>query len=270
MRILVPTDFSPTAKVAVRYVVELARKFNAEIKLLHVVSVNSPPRVQVAFRERHLIDIMTNDALEKLGILKDDIKALNPEAGEVTAEVIEGYPFENVVSNYAHYHDINLIALGTTGAGALEGMLIGSNAAALISKSAVPVLTIPDSALFRGIRNIVYAADMESVQSEINVLIPLIKELHPTIHILHITGSGEPVKEMEPLETDKYPDITIRTHMSNNNDLLEGLEEYSHSVNAEMLVMFTHELNFFEKLFGSSATRKMAFHTHTPLLTIKK
>jgi hypothetical protein len=37
-----------------------------------------------------------------------------------------------------------------------------------------------------------------------------------------------------------------------------------------MLAMFTHKLDFYEKLFGRSVTRQLAFHSSVPLLTFNK
>ena len=50
-------------------------------------------------------------------------------------------------------------------------------------------------------------------------------------------------------------------------DYIDGFITF---VKADILTMFTHDLTFFEKLFGKSVTREMAFHTGIPLLTIKK
>jgi len=53
-------------------------------------------------------------------------------------------------------------------------------------------------------------------------------------------------------------------------DITDDIDEFIADINADMLTMFKRDLTFFEKLFGKSVTREMAFHTWTPLLTIKK
>ena len=66
----------------------------------------------------------------------------------------------------------------------------------------------------------------------------------------------------------KYPKITF--HVSINDDITEGIDEYVAKIKADMVSMFTHDLTFYEKLFGKSVTRQMAFHTWIPMLTFKK
>jgi hypothetical protein len=34
--------------------------------------------------------------------------------------------------------------------------------------------------------------------------------------------------------------------------------------------LFTHKLDFYEKLFGKSVTRQLAFHSTVPILTFNK
>ncbi len=65
-----------------------------------------------------------------------------------------------------------------------------------------------------------------------------------------------------------YPGLSVQ--VSRNEDILQGIEFYVTEHTADMIVMFTYKHSFFEKLFGKSITRKMAFHTKTPLLSIKK
>jgi len=53
-------------------------------------------------------------------------------------------------------------------------------------------------------------------------------------------------------------------------EITNGIDEFSADAKADMLIMFTHDLTFSDKLFGKSVTREMAFYTRITLLTIKK
>ena len=162
--------------------------------------------------------------------------------------------------------------MGTKGATGLTKVLIGSNAAAVINSSDIPVITVPEFARFNNLKHIVYATDILNLNKELKMIVPFAKLFDATIHILHIVSLKSKKKINTKNIVDKlkiiYPKITF--HVAINDQILEEIDEYTADIKADMLVMFTHDLTFFEKLFGKSVTRQMAFHIWIPLLTIKK
>ncbi|MBL7850864.1 MAG: universal stress protein [Cyclobacteriaceae bacterium] len=274
MKIVVPADFSRLSEVAVRYACGVAKKLKAEIVLLHVVHFAGPPRAAVEFKIRALEGRMTEearqDALDLIRRLKREFKGL-----KLSYEIISGHPVESVIEVYAKRNDADLIIMGTKGASGLQKVLIGSNAAAVISKSRLPVMAIPEHARFgKGVKTIVYASDLERVGVEMKYLIPLAHLFGASIHLLHVTS----VKSKGNVSLD---DITKKIRQSRgaakvtvsilmSESVLEGIDQYVADVKADMLAMFTHNPSFIEKLFDWSVTRRAAFQTWIPLLTIKK
>ena len=62
----------------------------------------------------------------------------------------------------------------------------------------------------------------------------------------------------------------IPHHVLRNDNVAEALNTYITDEQADMLAMFTHKLDFYEKLFGKSVTRQLAFHAQVPLITFNK
>jgi nucleotide-binding universal stress UspA family protein len=62
----------------------------------------------------------------------------------------------------------------------------------------------------------------------------------------------------------------IVTLVTVDPDIDGAIDQYAAVCKADLLAMFTHELSFYEKLFDKSITRKMAFHSKTPLLAFKQ
>ena len=62
MKILVPTDFSRFAETAMDYAAKMAKKIKAEIILLHVVYINTHPKVSTALRTDEIEDSMVESA----------------------------------------------------------------------------------------------------------------------------------------------------------------------------------------------------------------
>lgn len=271
MKILIPTDFSKLSKVAVRYAIVLGQKFKAETILLNVVYIPGPPKatLKTQYIEKTLKENAEVDCIQLINEIKKGKKGkLN-----ISCQAIKGYPVEDVVKSFSIHNDIDLIIMGTKGATGLKKVLIGSNAAAVINSSKIPVITVPEYARFKPLKNIVYATDMKNLYAEIKNILPLAKLFNAHIHLLHVippTYKKKIDKEKvvhELIRKVKYSKVTF--HISMNDDVPESIEEYISDSNAEMLVMFTHKLSLFEKLFGTSVTRRMAFHGHTPLFTIR-
>lgn len=274
MKILLPTDFSKLSKVAVLYAAKLAKKLNAEIVLIHAVFINSPPRAQAALKTNQILDAMIDNAKQDFVYLTNEVKQ---EAGNkigISYKIVKGYPVEDVIETFAHNNDIDLIIMGTKGASGLIKVLIGSNATAVIGNSNIPVIAVPEHARFNNIKHVVYASDMLALNKEVKTLIQFAQLFDSFIHILHIVSSNSKKKidkikiQNDLISKYNYPHISV--HVLLNDDIVEAIDEYIADVKADLVAMFTHKPTFFEKLFGKSVTREMAFHSWIPLLAIKK
>lgn len=274
MKILIPTDFSNRSKVAVRYAVTLAKKLDAEIILLHAVHFDAPPRAAVSMKTPRIEDSMVENAEQDGAQLLREIRAEHGADQNIHYEITRGLPMKDAVSAYAQKHGISLIVMGTKGATGLDQVLLGSNAAAMINASSIPVITVPEFAHCESLKHIVYATDMQNTLAELQALIPWAKAFDATIHALHIAppGAAEALDAAKTAETlvqeSGYPNISF--HVAANDDVIAGLDVFIAQKQADLLAMFTHDLTFFEKLFGQSVTRKMAFQSNIPLLTMKK
>lgn len=270
MKILIPTDFSTPAKVALNFAIKLGRKFNAELILLSVIYQEGPGRGSL--KAKDLEEILINDALNECAKLIEELKS--PYNPKIKYDVIPGYPVEKIINNYAINHDIDLIIMGTKGATGLKKIFLGSNAVAVINKSKLPVIAIPQRAKFNDLSDIAYATDILDLRSEVKKVISFARNFNARLHILHATSPREG-KAIDAkgivsqfIERFNYPHISFA--VSYASDPVAGIDEYIAKNKIDMLAMFTHELTFFEKLFGKGITRQVALFNKVPLLTFKK
>lgn len=274
MKILVPSDFSQSSNNAALYAAKFSRKINAEIILFHVVHFEHPPMVQIFESIEHQIeDVRISDATKDCVHLIEELKS-KVEGIRISFAVIPGFPIENVIENYATTNEIDLIIMGTKGSSGLAKVLFGSNAVAVINKSSIPVLTVPEYSHFNNVKLIVYASDLHKMQPEIQKIIPLAKLFDASIDILHVLtpDSKDQIDtvtiENGLIEKHKYQKISF--HIARNSNIVEGINEFITDVKADMLAMYTHEIGFFESFFKTSVSREEAFHSIVPLLTLKK
>jgi nucleotide-binding universal stress UspA family protein len=142
LNILVPVDFSPHAKKALKYGIALAMNFEASLSVLHVLDVPVQPSYyqldeNLLMRMQPDIEAMTLDALQKM------MKELAPKELEYSTAYVVGRAYAEIV-NYATKQDSDLIVLGTHGLSALEKFLLGSTAAKVVRHAPCPVLTVKE------------------------------------------------------------------------------------------------------------------------------
>ena len=140
-RILVPTDFSDTAAVALNYARVFADAFGATLHVLHVV-----PEAFAPGRTGHgyLPDLTRySETLKQRANKRLDNMFTEGDRAKYHAELTTrtGSPFVEIV-RYAKEQGIDLIVMGTHGRGPVAHMLMGSVAEKVVRKSPCPVLTV--------------------------------------------------------------------------------------------------------------------------------
>ena len=173
LKILVATDYSDTATNAVKYALQFAADTGSELLFLHVYksSSNYPQEFTslerfddspVEFENRELQQYI-EEAAKSIGI-KDNAVIYN-------CYVRRGRSAEEIC-NEAVYSNADLIFVGTHGASALHQVLLGSHTWDVIKLAPLPVLAIPQNALYTGVKNIVLATEYRAGE------LPVIKYLN--------------------------------------------------------------------------------------------
>jgi len=137
--ILVPFDFSECSEAALRYGLELARRFDARVHLLHVVQ---DPLTQPWAAEGFSIPLF-----EVVDKWQKDAKARlarsvpQGDAGRVTVAATVAWPYAEIL-RYALEHNVDLIVMGTHGRSGVSHFLLGSIAEKVVRRAPCPVLTV--------------------------------------------------------------------------------------------------------------------------------
>jgi nucleotide-binding universal stress UspA family protein len=135
--ILVATDFSAGAERALQYAVVLARRYESHIFLTHVITPDAyammAPETAAASRE-------TACAVADKGV-KDIV--LSGRLRDVRHDVlVEEGALWPTIETLIGKHAIDLVVVGTHKMGAIEKVLVGSNAEQIFRQAGCPVLTV--------------------------------------------------------------------------------------------------------------------------------
>jgi nucleotide-binding universal stress UspA family protein len=139
-RILVPVDFSPLSKKALQYAVRLAREFEAEVHLFHVVEPEIPP----AFDGFMIAPptVSNGSSAQCAGQLKALVSSVRT-AGvtRVGSGVRSGLAAIEIVEA-AKELDVDLIVIATHGYTGWKHFAIGSTAERVVRAAPCPVLVV--------------------------------------------------------------------------------------------------------------------------------
>ena len=139
-KVLVPTDFSESARHALVYGLSFAKEYGAELVLLHVVE-----NITVGYASDLFPVPMAEVFQEISGYAKTELAKLAAEAREkgvaVTELVVQGKPSAEIIRHAAE-NGVDMIVLGTHGKGMLDQALFGSTTERVVRRSPCPVLTV--------------------------------------------------------------------------------------------------------------------------------
>jgi len=139
-KILVPTDFSEFSDKALESAVDIAKKENATIELLHVISVIQTCSVDYCFDQQTLDMLEKNSINASMDQMKKEIDRV-PGASSVQIETVirKGTPYEEIL-NEQKEKKIDLIVIGSHGKTGLIHHLMGSVAERVMRGAKCPVL----------------------------------------------------------------------------------------------------------------------------------
>lgn len=130
-KILVPVDGSEHAAKAVELACDIARMYDGDLHLLHVMARIGTSHVPEALREYDNLEHVQMNEHDLLASVASRIvteaKSRARENGVDNANTVieHGDPAREIIE-YAEQHNIDLIVIGSRGLGDLKGMLLGS------------------------------------------------------------------------------------------------------------------------------------------------
>jgi nucleotide-binding universal stress UspA family protein len=136
--VLVAVDGSEPSLKAVRWAADVALKFGASLKLVHVIpKVVLPPDVYGL----KLTDLEREHRAYAKTILEKAIAMLAEPGLEVRTSILDGSPAE-CIAEEAAAADVGMVVVGSRGHGAVARVLLGSVSDRLVHISPKPVLVV--------------------------------------------------------------------------------------------------------------------------------
>jgi nucleotide-binding universal stress UspA family protein len=276
-KILVPTDFSDLSLTALRYAASMAKHSDAEITLLHVMQ----PYEHEAILNK-IIDFkgtLQKAIQEKL----NEIKKATPDllGVPVTVKIVEGKIYE-AIENIVKEEDLDLIVMGTHGAGGLgnlEKYVLGTNAYRTVHVSGCPVITLREVKEKIAYDNIILPLDMtKETKQKVDTAIKIAKVLGSTIHVVSVTTFVDEFRYnlseikgllQEVADKVKAAGVKVVTEMLRHDDIADSILKYSEEVNADLVVIMTRQEGKLNDIVVGSSARKIITKSKVPVLSLR-
>ena len=294
-KILFPTDFSRCAEQALAHAVFLAEKYDAEIHVLHVVTLfNDQPSIisnEITETEetiRKLEDIAEKQ-LDKVVDAEDsnDMKIITATKREVSAAP--------AILEYASDNNIDLIVMGTHGRRGLGHLLLGSAAEEVVRLAACPVFTIRELKVPKPVmkvNNILVPVDFSnysksalSYASEIalsyNAQLQVLHIIEETMHPAFSISGKSSIFDLVPgikEDSNKRANKMVKEALSDkvkSNVYVKGgraasdIIKFAKENSSDLIVIATHGLTGLEHMLLGSVTEKVVRMAHCPVFTVK-
>ncbi len=139
-KILTAIDFSENSEYAFDYALTLAKQFDGELTIMHVI--NEPVDLR-GFYVPHISFEQLEKEIEE-GANKMMEKFCGTRLGDFTkftTTIVSGIPYEEIIRK-AEEIGASLIVVGTHGRTGLDHLIFGSTAERVVRSASCPVLTI--------------------------------------------------------------------------------------------------------------------------------
>ncbi len=264
--ILIATDFSNASRNASYYGIALAKEIGANIYLFNSYKVPTPaPGLNVSV-SRYGVMMQTDKRL----LEEADMLDLRNKEMEIICD--EGPPEEAIIK-IANEKKVDFIIAGMKGSSKNFKKIFGSTATSLSKKTNIPVIIVPEDAIYKSPETIVFASDAPVTGHEIpEQLTSIIRLFKSKLYVVKVIRNNnqeffvvpEPAQKKEMTDED----IALSFQYPENTDIRHALSDFINQHQADMLVMMPHKHEWMERLFKKSETKDMIFHTKIPLLIL--
>ncbi|GAB2784235.1 hypothetical protein GCM10027275_30470 [Rhabdobacter roseus] len=266
-RILVATDFSANAATALTLAKRIALSDQAVLYLTHVFR---PPFMEVTGPADRILS--TLDEAEKLA--EDELlhlrRELQADGLEVKTDFRYGAAADGVLKAITELQP-DLVVLGRTGRGNALDRLLGTVASRVALKAPCPVLVVPENSPRRAIQSIVYATQLERVETgALGFVFELARQSSARITLLKINASDQlNLFDDEQFIFDirqQFPNEHFDFEQMDAPSVRDGLSTYTAAHQTDLLVVANQPRDWLASVLNPSLSKELVLEVPTPLL----
>ncbi len=294
-KILFPTDFSQCAESAFAHATALAKRYEAELHIVHVViwPMMIPSygldTLYPAFEDGRVIDNLKQAAGEQLSAHSS--RARLGSINVVEAQITDDAAGPAILS-YAEDHDVDLIVMGTHGRKGIKKWMLGSVTQEIIRHARCPVFTVnPDTVGDEGldVKRLLVPVDFsEHAEPLVRYAKSLAAAYDAGMDLLHVIAhvnlplvygveaiypGAEEVMDrsrsalLHLAQNAEGPDVDVNVVVQ-GGDPAHQILTYAERHDMDLIVLCTHGFTGVERLLLGSVAEKVVRAAAHPVFTI--
>ena len=264
--ILIPFDFSKNAILALDQALLIGAAGQRSIEVIHITNDGVKKQYPASWKyeggstlplEEKIREVI-GKRREKLGV------AGNSRIGVLVKEsaTISGGLIARMLQSKA-----KLLVMGTHGSTGLYDKVFGSNTAVMVNHSIFPVMVIPHDWKPATIRQCKAAVQLKRVSTLAPVIKSWGKFFNCPVEAVEFTISKESLGKIA--DAEKISNVPVKVLVNSiETPLAEDILNYTAKMKDTVLMLFTREKTFLEKLLQPNLTYKLSGNIKIPLLAV--
>ena len=284
--ILVPTDFSPEAHHAFEVALQLARRINGRVTLLHVLELPATTGFSTYGGPVGGSELPNSSSepeelymMKLLQLVKRRMVGLMAEAAQLAPtvpvhDVVQTNRVGSAILRTIEEQETDLVVMGAQGHTATEYFFLGSNTERLVRLAPCPVLAVTHPAGTFDVRTMLFPSDFSAETDRAVPELRRVQAMFPdaTLHLLCIVAeAGEREDTLEKM--DAFANRHQLTHYKASVVVAPSpsaaIPKFAKLVAADLVVVPTHGRTGLSRLLQASIAEAVATHSFPPVLTFR-
>ena len=277
-RVLVPTDMSDFATLALRYGVMFNERLGSALTLMYADEFYLPIDL-LDVPMGYYLDNAPATKVKLTEKLREYANAHAPAGTETL--VIQEAPARAITKTASDMH-ANLIIMGTHGRRGWRRALLGSVTEAVLHDVDVPLLTITPALMERGdkidFKRIICPVNFTRVAREsLQKACTLAEAFGSELHIVYVAEGIDEARapELEAaftqwVEPQVRQRCTYKPLVTHHGDPAERVLEISQEIEADLMVIGAQHRRFYEATIIGTTTERMTRFSRCPVLTVMR
>jgi nucleotide-binding universal stress UspA family protein len=273
-KILVPTDFSACASAAENYAFLLAKKADAELVFLHIIT--TPVDWSKLNKEQEELFPDTKKAIAEAKIKLNELVKKAMQQGILSSKLLI-YNNGNVkIHEFVTSEKIDLVVMGSHGQYGFKDHILGTNTYSMLRRSKVPVIVVKEKTEKTKLNTLVVATNLrEETGTSFRLIEKMTEALGAKIHMVYVNTPTYFLETNDILNLGKeyLKEFANYGHEINVIDAFKeerGILQFAANLNADGIAVVTAGKSDLMQYFSPSITENLISMTDLPVISIRK
>jgi nucleotide-binding universal stress UspA family protein len=273
-KILVPTDFSLQAENALKVAAQMARKYDSEIYLLHMLELPldliDPSQPSGSGDLPEAIFFMKLAHQRFTEVMKKDYLD-----GIKVHETVEFHQAFEGIMEISNKYECDVIIMGSSGADGFKEIFIGSNTEKVVRHSEIPVLVIKKEIPVFDVEKFIFATDLNlDTIPTFQKAVEFAQKLQAKIELVMVNTPSKfittsKMEEKLKVYTENVERDDFHFTLYNDVSVETGILNYGNKINADLIGISTHGRQGIAHFINGSISEDLVNHAKRPIVTFK-